>query len=637
MPPTSLKRTAPPFNSKAVRSRARVTLIVLAYRTTQRLAACLDAVYADPYSPDLDVRIVLNDVPQEYCAAVRERFPKPVVLPSAVNLGFAGGCNYAARRVQTEFLALLNDDAIPEPGWLRALVRCADRNPDAAAIGSRIVFPDGRLQEAGCVVWSDGSTAAAGRGEATGADCFNAIREVDFCSANGLLMRTRDFVAAGGFDEEYYPAYYEDVDLCFAFRHRLARRVLYEPRSVIRHSESASSDAELRAFLFKKHQKYFAEKWRAQLRGYRSPRSNFEDSVFHARKAAARVLIVDDRFPDAALGSGFGRFAELANECGRAFALTFLATAERPRAVPALQDAGVETIGGDALDELLKETKFDAVLISRPHNYAAYMPRVLRRQPQIRCLYDAEALFHVRLSRQGLSKQAESMISTERKIVESADLIVCTSVDEEKQVRNLGGKRTVVQLPLDPRIRVSEQAFSQRAGIVFAAGWLAGAQSPNLPALEWLVSDVMPIVWKYERSVDVYVTGANPPPEAMSFAGKHVRFTGHIEDLSAMYDKARVAVAPLLAGAGTKIKTVEALQHALPMVCTMVGAEGLPHEAQDAMRVTNDAHGFAEEILRLYRDEEFWTMQRTRSMEVSAALLAARPSWSDILGRALTA
>lgn len=620
-----------------MRSRARVTLVVLAYKTTQRLAACLDAVYGDPHAPALDVRIVLNDVPAEYCEAVRQRYTGAIILASKVNLGFGGGCNYAARRIQTEFLVLLNDDAVPEPGWLSALIRCADRNADAAAIGSRILFTDGRLQEAGCVVRSDGSTAAAGRGDRPGANNFNAVRDVDFCSANGLLIRTGDWIAAGGFDEEYYPAYYEDADLCLTLRHRLSRRVLYEPRSVIRHSESASSDAETRAFLFNKHRAYFSLKWGMELGRYLPPGSSIDASIFRARDAVGRLLIIDDRLPDAALGSGFGRFAQLAKECADKFALTFVATAERPRAVPALQDAGVETSAVEFLDEVLKQSKFDAALISRPHNYATYMPRVLRRQPQITCIYDAEALFHVRLKRQGLTTQAEAMAHAERKIFESADFIVCTSFDEEAAVRRLGGKNTVVQLPLDPQIRPSEAAFDRRTGIIFAAAWLAGASSPNLPALQWLVERVMPNVWLHEPSANVYVTGANPPPEAASLAGKRVHFTGHIDDLSALYEKVRVAVVPLLAGAGTKIKTVEALQYAVPVVCTTIGAEGFPAAARDALSVSDDAHRFAEEISRLYGDEVFWTMQRQRAMDVSAALVQTRLSWREILSRAVTA
>lgn len=632
-----LKRTEPLFSSKQTRPRARVTLIVLAYKSAKRLTACLDAVYADPLAPPLDLRIVLNDVPTAECDDVRKRYPDAVLLPSRVNLGFGSSCNYAARRAQSEFLVLLNDDAIPEPGWLSALLRCADRNIDAAAVGSRILFPDGRLQEAGCVAWSDGSTEAAGRGQAPGTDNFNAVREVDFCSANGLLIRTGDWATAGGFDEEYYPAYYEDVDLCFAFRHKLSRRVLYEPRSVIRHAESASSKAELRTFLFRKHQTYFSAKWGTELRTYLPPRSSITEALFRARNASARVLIIDDRFPDAALGSGFGRFTRLAEECGRDLALTFVATAERPRSVPVLQDAGVETAGIERLDEVLKLTQFDAALISRPHNYAACMPRVLRRQPEIKCIYDAEALFHIRLARQGLAKQAQAMAAMERKIVESADLVICTSFDEEADVRRLGGKSTFVQLPLDPQIKPSEPGFGARAGILFAAAWLAGSESPNLPALEWLVERVMPEVWLHQPSAEVYVTGANPPLQALSLAGERVHLTGYVDDLRALYEKVRVAVAPLLAGAGTKIKTVEALQYAVPFVCTSVGAEGFPAGAHDAMSIADDAHGFAREVLQLYGDEVFWTTRRRQAIDVSTALMESRPSWHQILGRIIRA
>ena len=182
------------------------------------------------------------------------------LVEAQANLGFGGGCNLGASVARGEYLVLLNDDCIVAPGWLEWLVSTADANPQAAAVGSLVLFPDGRIQEAGSVIWADGSTMPVGRNLPGNSLEWHFVRQVDYVSACSLLVTRRAWDQVGGFDVDYHPAYYEDVDLCLALRES-GYQVLLEPRSRVWHHESASSDGLAKAFLFKRNQDRLQRKW----------------------------------------------------------------------------------------------------------------------------------------------------------------------------------------------------------------------------------------------------------------------------------------------------------------------------------------------------------------------------------------
>src|SRR5215217_6001633 len=309
----------------------RASILILCRADYGRLAACL-ASLARNLPPEVphEVIVLLNGATPGIPATLRRQVSGLRVLESEVNLGFSGGNNRAARHARGELLVFLNDDTEVEPGWLEALVAAADAHPRAGAVGSRLLFPDGRLQEAGSVIWSDGTTAPLGRGLPPGSRAFSALRPVDYRSASALLVRRSTWEAVGGFDEEYAPAYYEDTDLCLAIAAR-GEQVLYQPLARVLRDERSSSDESFRRFLFDHNVERVRQKWADRLGELEPPPRGgapgaFERALHRVRGCPPRLLAVDSRIPEERLGAGYPRMLDMLRAVSGRFSVAFHAS-----------------------------------------------------------------------------------------------------------------------------------------------------------------------------------------------------------------------------------------------------------------------------------------------------------------------
>jgi GT2 family glycosyltransferase len=217
---------------------AAITVLVLNYNQKDLLVRCLDACQRlenDGVSP----RVVCIDNGSSDASVdeVRRRFPAVNVLANRKNLGFARAYNAAIAAADTEWVALLNNDTVPEPAWLTAAYAAACRNR-AACVGSRMLKDSGaRIDYVGATMNFYGhgfhphfDEPASYRGEE---------RPVIAACGGAMLCRRDVFLEAGGFDEAYY-AYFEDLDLCWRMN-VLGHEVLYAPDSVVHHEHAATN------------------------------------------------------------------------------------------------------------------------------------------------------------------------------------------------------------------------------------------------------------------------------------------------------------------------------------------------------------------------------------------------------------
>jgi len=218
-----------------------VTIIVPAYNHRKYTVECLASVarHTDPAIP-IEV-IVADDASTDGTAGLLSVVPNLRVIRGEQNLGFLRNCNRAAAQARGRHVLLLNNDVQVTDGWLTAMLAVADAHPDCGAVGPMIVYPDGRLQEAGARIRSDGSADMIGLGASPADPRFTYDREVEYCSGACLMVPTALFRELGGLDDRYAPAYCEDSDLCLQVR-EAGRSVWYSAQAVIVHHLSKSAE-----------------------------------------------------------------------------------------------------------------------------------------------------------------------------------------------------------------------------------------------------------------------------------------------------------------------------------------------------------------------------------------------------------
>jgi GT2 family glycosyltransferase len=269
---------------------ASTSIVIPTYNGWEHLGVCLDVLEETLPEPFEGEVIVVDDASGERTKALLREWESAQsrlnlkVVENRSNSGFTESCNRGAATAHGEFLVFLNDDTVPQPGWLSALLRTFPEHPEAGAVGGKLLYPDGSLQEAGNVIFSDGSGANFGRGDYVSDDpLYSYVREVDYCSAALLATPRALFEEIGGFDDRYRPAYYEDTDYCFSVWAR-KHRVLYQPDSVVVHTEGATSGTDLSRGV-KRHQvvnrSKFTEKWKKALALQPSPVDRYDFRTWH--------------------------------------------------------------------------------------------------------------------------------------------------------------------------------------------------------------------------------------------------------------------------------------------------------------------------------------------------------------------
>ena len=188
-------------------------------------------------------------------------------LRNVRNLGFLRNCNRALDEARGAFAVLLNNDVQVTRDWLSSLLATFEKFDRVGAVGPKVLYPNGRLQEAGARLNRDCSSQLIGVGDDAALARYNEVREIDYCSGACLAIRTEVLRALGGFDERYVPAYCEDADLCFGLREK-GLRVMYNPASAIVHHLSVSSNALDQGFKIRcvvRNQQKLSERWQSEI------------------------------------------------------------------------------------------------------------------------------------------------------------------------------------------------------------------------------------------------------------------------------------------------------------------------------------------------------------------------------------
>jgi O-antigen biosynthesis protein len=600
-----------------------VSIVIPVFNQAHLTLATLEAILAAGSSIPFEVVVVDNGSTDD-TRKLAERVRNVHFHQNEENLGFGEACNLGVAQSVGRYICLLNNDSLPSPGWIEELARVIQSYPRCGAVGSRLVLPDGRLQEAGSIIWRDGSAAGYGRGDDPYAGPYSYIREVDFCSANGLLVRKDLYESVGGFDARYAPAYYEDVDLCLGIQ-EAGYYVLYAPRAVIIHLEHATSRRREAIELQRRNRERFRVKWDAVLDGrYVGGMGN--EPRARDRRPGKRILVADDRVPENRMGSGFPRTRQLLHALDQSgFVITYLPTTDPRRVEPEtseLEARGIEVLCGTAdVRERLqgRDGLYDIILVSRPHN-AWLLEELYKTNPNALVVYDAEALFSLREANRAeaqgeplSAENVETSIASELAQVGPADLVITVTELERTAIRNQYPDANVAVWGHAIPVADAETRFDDRRDLLFV-GYLGS--EPNSDAVQYLIKEVMPRVHA-STGCRLRVVGAGSGPDilaAASEAGDCVVMEGYVENLSAYYSQARAFVAPHRFAAGLPHKVGEAMAHGVPCVISELLATQLGITPEKEALVGADAQDFARKVIQIYQNKGLWTQIQRDSL-----------------------
>jgi O-antigen biosynthesis protein len=599
-------------------SSPTVSIIIPVYGQHLTTFACLKSIAKHPPSDAYEV-VITDDASPESASEALALVQGVRFVRNASNLGFIGNVNAGAAAATGRMLVILNNDTVVTAHAFDAMLKTFMQHDNVGMVGAKLLNRDGTLQEAGGIIWRDGSGWNYGRNQDRRDPRFNFVRDADYCSGAALAISSALFAEMGGFDTHYAPAYYEDTDLAFRIR-ASGKRVLYQPHAEIFHIEGVSHGRDessgVKAYQAINAKKFF-ERWQATLSTHR--KNGDQPELEAHRGTRLNILIVEACMitPDQDSGSvRMLNLMRLLKEEGHH--VTFVAdNMEGTRRYAAqIELLGVEVVHGKWVGNVQRflhgrGPSLDEIIFCRHYIASQYVSTVRASAPKARIIFDTVDLHFVRELREAelhadssLLKAAHITREKELAVIAKSDVTVVVSAFEKNLLKEIAPAAQVEIISNIHAVTPERPAFQERADILFVGGF---RHPPNVDGIKWYASEVLPVLSDLLPGVITRVVGSNMTDEVRALQTKHLQILGFVEDTTPLLQSARVSIAPLRYGAGVKGKVNEAMNYGIPVVATACAVEGMHLVFGEEVMVADDPRGFALAIQRVYTDAALWS------------------------------
>ncbi|MCG2582826.1 glycosyltransferase [Massilia sp. TS11] len=619
-----------------------VSVIVPGFGNVEMTVACLTSIYFSSQAHERqDIEVIYADdhSAPEVRAAIAQKFPDVRITCTPRNQGFVQNANWGAAHASGKYLVLLNNDTIVLPGWLEGLLEVIEGVPSCYVAGSKLLYANGLIQEAGAGIWTDGRTCSMGRGiDGTGLPStlplYNYVREVDYVSFASVIIRRDFWEAQGGLDTAYGFGYFDDSDFCMRVREQ-GGIVVFAPNSEVLHNESAtfSQRPKKQVGAEKAHNKLmFRDKWARALAadhacqevaswdpGYAEATAMATASRHllapatqcDASGARQRHILYFSPFPSHPASHGnqttIQKFAHFLQAEGHAvhFALLqshmFTAVHAREMAeawdsfdilsIPHFPSCDGKLIRydgwyipglGEQIAQLCAKYAVDTVICSY-----VFQSRLLDYVPNhVLKILDTHDKFTDRYAiLDGLGKPREFFSCTreeEGQYLSRADVALARRDEEAVFFDSISTARVYTVPHLEEKCYLPKGTQALReVGIV---------ASCNLINLDIVVSFIRELIrqqprgWPFKLLVAGEVLSLMNRDDAEHqaiLAHPDVEFLGFVDDIRDFYLRVDMIVCPIMSGTGINVKTVQCLAYGVPLLATQHASKGVATDLAD--------------------------------------------------------